>query len=125
MNNTFQFVRGVWKLFVLFALNMITFSYAMFQGGFVSWFLFYSFLPFSLYGLCLALYPLADFTVEWKLQKRNYHANEVLNMNLTFKRNSFFPLFFIILEDFLPEAWNENGYKEKNKAFLFPGFRRS
>ena len=125
MNNTFQFVKGIWKLFVLFALNMITFSYAMFQGGFVSWFLFYSFLPFSLYALCLAFYPLADFTVERKLQKRNYHANEALNMKLTFKRNSFFPLLFIIVEDCLPEAWNENGYKEKNKTFLFPGFRRS
>jgi len=97
----------------------------MFQGGFVSWFLFDSFLPFSLYALCLAFYPLADFTVERKLQKRNYHANEVLNMNVTFKRNSFFPLFFIIVEDFLPEAWNVNVYKEKNKTFLFSGFRRS
>ena len=125
MNHTFQFVKGVWKLLVLFALNMITFSYAMFQGGFVSWFLFYSFLPFSLYALCLVLYPLADFTVERKLQKWNYHANEVLNMKLIFKRKSFFPLLFIIVEDCLPEAWSENEYKEKNKIFLFPGFRRS
>ena len=125
MNNTFQFVKGVWKMFVLFALNMITFSYAMFQGGFVSWFLFYSFLPFSLYALCLAFYPLADFTVERKLQKQNYHANEVLDMKVTIRRNSFFPLFFIIVEDCLPEAWNEKGYKGKNKTFLFSGFRRS
>jgi len=108
MNNTFQFVKGVWKLFVLFTLNMITFSYAMFQGGFVSWFLFYSFLPFSLYALCLALYPLADFTVERKLQKRNYHANEALNMKVTLKRNFFFPLFFIIVEDCLPETLDKN-----------------
>ena len=124
MIKTFQFVKAVWKLFVLFALNMITFSYAMFQGGFVSWFLFYSFLPFSLYALSLALYPLAEFTVERKLEKWNYHANEALSMKVTLKRNSFFPLFFIIVEDCLPEAWNEYGYKEKNKTFLFPGFRR-
>ena len=124
MIKTFQFVKGIWKLFVLFSLNMITFSYAMFQGGFVSWFLFYSFLPFSLYALSLALYPLAEFTVERKLEKWNYHANEALSMKVTLKRNSFFPLFFIIVEDCLPEAWNEYGYKEKNKIFLFPGFRR-
>ena len=45
-------------------------------------------------------------------------------MKVTLKRNSFFRLFFIIVEDCLPEAWNEYGYKEKNKIFLFPGFRR-
>ena len=118
MIKTFQFVKAVWKLFVLFALNMITFSYAMFQGGFVSWFLFYSFLPFSLYALSLALYPLADFTVERKLQKWNYHANEALSMKVTIRRNYFFSALFYLVEDCLPEVWNEYGYKEKNKTYF-------
>ena len=124
-HKTFQFVRNIWKLFILFSLNLITFSYAMFQGGFVSWFLFYSFLPFSLYALCVAFYPLADFTVDRKLQKWNYHAHEVLSMKVTIRRNTFFPLFFILVEDCLPEGLRENSYKVKNKCILFPGFRRS
>lgn len=35
----------------------------MFQGGFVSWFLFYSFLPFAIYCLALSFYPLNDLKV--------------------------------------------------------------
>ena len=38
--------KKVWKFVILLFLIILTFSYAMFQGGFVSWFLFYSFLPF-------------------------------------------------------------------------------
>ena len=124
-NKTFQFVKGIWKLFILLALNLITFSYAMFQGGFVSWFLFYSFLPFSLYAVGLALYPIADFTVERKLQKWNYHANEALSMKVTIKRNSFFPLFLILVEDRLPKRLRENNDTVKNITFLCPGFRRT
>ncbi len=35
----------------------------MFQGGFVSWFLFYSFLPFGLYAVVVLLYPLKKWNV--------------------------------------------------------------
>jgi uncharacterized protein (DUF58 family) len=124
MNKTFQVVKGVWKLFVLFALIVMCFAYAMFQGGFVSWFLFYSFLPFSLYALSLSFYSLTDFTVERHLEKWNYQANEALTMKVTFKKSFFFPLLFIVVEDVLPKSFGENEYTEKNKTVLFPGFRR-
>ncbi|KFL15069.1 DUF58 domain-containing protein [Anoxybacillus geothermalis] len=47
----------------LLLLTAVLFSYAMFQGGFVSWFLFYSFLPFGLYGVFIAIYPLGRAAV--------------------------------------------------------------
>lgn len=50
------------------------FSYAMFQGGFVSWFLFYAFLPFVLYAGLLALYPLRSFQASRQMDKTQLHA---------------------------------------------------
>ncbi len=35
----------------------------MFQGGFVSWFIFYSFIPFALYSILLSFYPLSEMKV--------------------------------------------------------------
>ena len=37
------FTKGIRPFILLIA----TFVFAMFQGGFVSWFLFYTFLPFA------------------------------------------------------------------------------
>src|SRR5699024_7686731 len=51
------------SLFFIVMLLGILFSYAMFQGGFTSWFLFYSFLPILLYPLGLAVYPIRKWDV--------------------------------------------------------------
>lgn len=96
----------------------------MFQGGFVSWFLFYSFLPFSLYALLLAFYSLEDFSVERSLTRGDYHANETLIVKVTLKRNKAFPLIFMVLEDCLSESLGNAVQENQHKVFLFPGFRK-
>ncbi len=96
----------------------------MFQGGFVSWFLFYSFLPFSLYALLFAFYSLEDFSIERNLRRWDYHANEELIVKVTLKRNKAFPLLFIIVEDCLSESLGNAAQENQHKVFLFPGFRK-
>ena len=76
MKKYFQKFKEVWKLIILLLLILITFSYAMFQGGFVSWFLFYSFLPFALYALGLALYSIKDIKAERVYTKQEFNAGE-------------------------------------------------
>lgn len=60
----------------LLLLTAILFSYAMFQGGFVSWFLFYSFLPFGLHAFAVALYPIRRVAVSRTVPAKRYHAGE-------------------------------------------------
>lgn len=60
----------------LLLLAAVLFSYAMFQGGFVSWFLFYSFLPFGLYALLIMIYPLRRATVSRTVPVGHYHVGE-------------------------------------------------
>lgn len=106
------------KLMLLILFLLLTFSYAMFQGGFVSWFLFYSFIPFGIYAICVAFYPLSDITVERAFNRDTYTAGEHLEMTITLERKFPFPLFFLIIKN------TSSLSKENGKQILFPGFKK-
>ncbi|OIK15894.1 hypothetical protein BIV60_07150 [Bacillus sp. MUM 116] len=118
-----QFIK-VWKFTVLLFLIVLTFSYAMFQGGFVSWFLFYSFLPFALYCLVLSFYSLKDLTVTREISKSDYNAGEHMTVKITVRRNSSFPLFYLMTGDHLTESMNLLPLKTNSKALLIAGMKK-
>ena len=127
-------------IFVLVLFGLL-FSYAMFQGGFVSWFLFFSFLPVLLYSVYLAIYPMNWSQTERKFSKKYAEAGQDVEVEITFRRLLPLPLFYIIVEDQLPEEimWKETREKKyqflsrpsilKNrspqKTIIFPWFKRT
>ncbi|MBN8253972.1 DUF58 domain-containing protein [Priestia flexa] len=96
--------QPVISFLLLVVLLVATFAYAMFQGGFVSWFLFYSFLPFGLYGIVIAFYPMKSWQVERVMTRTQYEAKESVYYKVHIKRNSFFPLYNLSVEDICKEA---------------------
>lgn len=116
--------KKVWKFVILLFLILLTFSYAMFQGGFVSWFLFYSFLPFALYCIGLSFYSLNELEITREIPKTDYNAGESLKVTINVKRNSYFPIFYLLIEDQLNEALKYSHQKKKAKALVLPGFRK-
>jgi uncharacterized protein (DUF58 family) len=124
MNRVFNTLKGVWKLIILFVLILLTFSYAMFQGGFVSWFLFYSFLPFALYALALSFYSLNDFQVERVLPKTEFNAGENAVITLKIRRKAAVPLLYLVIEDGMSEQLLYSKQGKRAKRFLFPGFQK-
>src|SRR3954470_18489746 len=96
--------QKVWKFILLLFLILVTFSYAMFQGGFVSWFLFYSFLPFAIYCVALSFYSLNELEVIRVLPKTDYNSGEPLKVTVLLKRANSFPLFYLVIEDQLEAA---------------------
>jgi uncharacterized protein (DUF58 family) len=113
--------KSFWKFIVLPLLIISTFSYAMFQGGFVSWFLFYSFMPFALYSAAISFYPLNEIEVERHLKKVDYTAGETLNVMITIRRKFPFPLFYLVIEDQMGDTMK---YLPKQSMLLFPGFKK-
>ncbi|MBP3039344.1 DUF58 domain-containing protein [Bacillaceae bacterium Marseille-Q3522] len=87
------------KRVVLILLLIASFSYAMFQGGFVSWFLFYSFLPFSIYAFAIMFYPINKITIERTFDKTELRAGDTVKISLVIHFPSAFPLFFLLVED--------------------------
>jgi uncharacterized protein (DUF58 family) len=124
MRTYFQKFKEIWKLIVLLFLILVTFSYAMFQGGFVSWFLFYSFVPFALYALGLAFYSIKEIKAERVYTKQEYNAGEKFKASIMLERNFPFPLFYAIAEEQAGEALAGNSDLQKAKTMLFPGFNR-
>jgi uncharacterized protein (DUF58 family) len=124
MKKVLAHIRFPWKLLLLSMLVVITFSYAMFQGGFVSWFLFFSFSPFALLSLAVSLYPLKDIEVIRVLSKTDYHAGESMKVQLQIKRRYRFPLFYLVIEDLLPDKLRYTQQMTKPKTILVPGLSK-
>lgn len=124
MKKIIALIQYPWKLLILLLLLFLTFSYAMFQGGFVSWFLFFSFVPFALLSLAVSFYSLKDIKVERVLTKTDFHAGESLKVQIKLKRNLRFPLFFIMIEDVLGEKIQFSNQGNSSKILLTPGFRK-
>ncbi|TYS08567.1 DUF58 domain-containing protein [Bacillus subtilis] len=124
MKKTQWLVYG-WKLIVLTLLTAAVFSYAMFQGGFVSWFLFYAFLPFVVYAGLLALYPLRSFQASRQMAKTQLQAGDRLGVSVTLRRKLPFPLMYMVIEDCLPEGIESlNRDEAAAKRLVFPWFKR-
>lgn len=105
-------------------LILLTFSYAMFQGGFVSWFLFYSFLPFAIYGVALSFYSLYELKVTRELPKSDYNAGEALKVTVTVKRPRAFPLFYLLIEDQMGDVLKYAPQQKKAKTLILPGLKK-
>jgi uncharacterized protein (DUF58 family) len=124
MKKVIESIQLPWKLLVLSMLVVITFSYAMFQGGFVSWFLFFSFSPFVLLSLAVSFYPLKDVEVKRVLTKTDYHAGEPLKVQIRLNRKVRFPLLYLVVEDLLPGRLKFAHQVKKSKIILIPGFKK-
>ncbi|ALC83861.1 MULTISPECIES: DUF58 domain-containing protein [Bacillus] len=124
MKATFRQLLYGWKLAAVLLWIIILFCYAMFQGGFVSWFLFYTFLPFGLYALLLAFYPISKMGVVREMNKDQFKLGEKLEATVLIRRKFPFPLFYILIEDEIPQSLKKNGQQPETKKMLFPWFKK-
>jgi len=109
----------VFQILFLLVLLTATYCYAMFQGGFVSWFLFGSLCPLVIYSLILSFYPLGSINVERELKQLEYLAGEKVEINVRITRNNFFPLFYLIIEDGASDKLKERS-GQSFKMILLP-----
>ncbi|WP_079708670.1 DUF58 domain-containing protein [Paraliobacillus ryukyuensis] len=101
------------KLIQLLVLFGVLFSYAMFQGGFVSWFLFYSFVPMFIYFLLFLFYPLSTWKLKRVISKRVQYTGGEIQVTLELTQRFRIPIPFLIIEDCFSESLTEN-YYDKN-----------
>lgn len=110
-------------LFVLFLL-LSAFGFAMFEGGVVSWTIFYTILPFILYSIGLFFYPLRVLTGKREIRKLSMQNDEKLNVRLILTRKFRYPILYTVVE----EKWQNNTSLKKTaevkKIGIF-GFRRN
>lgn len=124
MKKAWTAAKKIWKLTMFLFLLLLTFGYALLQGGFVSWFLFYSFLPFAFYCSVIVFFPLKGFEVVRVLPKNEYNAGEPLKVNVMIRRRNSFPLFYLLASDQLAASLKNSPQKRLAQTLLLPGFKK-
>jgi uncharacterized protein (DUF58 family) len=119
-----NWLRASLKLVFLIILLVSTFVFAMFQGGFVSWFIFYSFIPFAVYSILLSFYPLSEIKVSRTIKPLEAKSGDTIRVKVTLQRNIIFPLFYLVVEDEIQSPYFQSGESKNAKTILFPGFKK-
>ncbi|PIC76841.1 hypothetical protein CSV74_09720 [Sporosarcina sp. P19] len=114
-------LRSFGRFASVVAIGTVAYVFAKFQGGFVSWFIFYMLIPFVTYSVLLYLYPLRDLTVARYIEDRHVSRSGQVSIRVVLKRNFPFPLLYVILMDRRVHAKRE---KIERKIMLL-GFRRT
>src|SRR3982750_1072881 len=100
-----------------------TFVFAMFQGGFVSWFLFYSFFPFIIIPVLLRFSSLERLKVNRRIKHKEYVFGERIEIQITITREAFIPLLYIMIEDQVPKHLQVQ-LDNQHKCVRFPFWRK-
>lgn len=116
--------KPFFKVLLLFFIGVITFVYAMFQGGFVSWFLFYATTLVIFITILFAVMPIDSVKVKRKVNASRLVAGEDLRVSITLTRTNPFPFLFFIVEDVIPEDWKLKNKNINSKQILYPSFER-
>lgn len=114
-------LRSFGRFASVIAIGTAAYVFAKFQGGFVSWFIFYTLIPFVIYSVLLYLYPLRDLTVARYIEERHVTRNGHVSIRVVLKRNFPFPLLYVVLMD---KRVHDKREKIERKITLL-GFRRT
>ncbi|SDZ51690.1 Uncharacterized conserved protein, DUF58 family, contains vWF domain [Evansella caseinilytica] len=115
-----QVVRGVFigGVFIGF------FSYAMFQGGFVSWFLFYSSTILVILLLLYAAIPLGSFHVTREMGEDARVSGSELTVTVVIRRKFPFPFLYLHVNDHFDEHLKKQMAANTWKTIFYPSFKR-
>ncbi|WP_227939193.1 DUF58 domain-containing protein [Alkalihalobacillus deserti] len=115
-------LRPYFKFLFLIGFVLTVFSYSMFQGGFVSWFLFYSVMTVLVSTILIAIYPFRIDRLERLVSKDVLQVGEKLTLTITIHKRAFQPFFFVRVQDVIPRKLGN--YKESGSLFFFSFQRR-
>ncbi|MEC2071016.1 DUF58 domain-containing protein [Alkalihalophilus marmarensis] len=115
----FRALGTITKLIILLLIVAGTYAYAMFQGGFVSWFLFYSVVTLIGLTVLVGLFNLKGFKVERKLSSTVLYSGDSIEVEVILKKSRFQPFFYVRVRDIVP---NNIGSQTSYSALFFFSF---
>ena len=111
-------------LFVIFLL-ISAFSFAMFQGGFVSWFIFYSLLPFALYSIAFFFSPISRIEVERYIETAQIRKGGKFIVTVKLKRTTRFPMLYLVVNEITQSTQLIRHAETQLKTVKMIGFQRT
>lgn len=104
---------------------VVIFSYAMFQGGFVSWFVFFTVSPFLVYALLFLVVREDILLVERKIEPNHIERGQSAKVFITIERRTRFPFAYIMMEELVDSEGLVQAKIENSNAIKFVGFRKN
>lgn len=125
MKSFIAFLQGSRRLVTLIALLIIAYCFVMFQGGFVSWFIFFTVTPFLLYALLLAFVPLRISDIHREITPSKVQRGDKVTITVTFRKHGWFPLVFLTVQEQPMDKDFCRATEGKASRLFFVGFKRS
>lgn len=94
-----QYLKKSGRFITIITLLVLSFCYAMFQGGFVSWFIFFTVLPFLVYSLLLSLVPLQITNVRREMEPTQLVRGDSVRITVSFENKTRFPIVFLVVKE--------------------------
>lgn len=116
--------QAISRLVMVVLLLVISLCFALMQGGFVSWFIFFMFLPFALYSFMLFFVPLKQFSVERTMLTRHLEHGDSLRMRMTLTRKSRFPLLYTVIQESIPSEIFDQEAADQTRHFFMMGMKK-
>ncbi|MDV6378358.1 DUF58 domain-containing protein [Sporosarcina sp. GW1-11] len=113
-------IESIGRIVGVIGIGIMAYVFAKFQGGFVSWFIFYMIFPFITYSMLFYLYPLRDFTVKRQIESSQLTSGGRVTVRLVVKRKWPFPLLYTVITDCRRFASKERTVQQ----MVLLGFRR-
>ncbi|MFF2754867.1 DUF58 domain-containing protein [Psychrobacillus sp. NPDC058041] len=105
-------VKHLKGVLIIILLLVSAFIYAMFQGGFVSWFLFYLVIPLSVYSILLFFYSISNIEVERTIETRKVYSGGRFSATIQVKRKNRFPLMYTSFEEKVSSSLQQTTTKQ-------------
>lgn len=111
-----------WGKVKVIGLVLLTYVFAKFQGGFASWFLFYSSLVFLAYELLTYFLLFATLEVVREIDRTRLQDGDDVIVTIRLRRRIWFPLGWNMVLEPLPERLA--GVYEPHRQLVFPWLKR-
>lgn len=118
-----RFLNGGGRFIIILLLAVASFSYAMFQGGFVSWFVFYSITPFILYSVLLTFIPIRIEEVHREIKPAKLRRGDSALVTVSFRNKTWLPLIFMTVKELGIDS-HKVKLQEKFGRIFFVGWKR-
>lgn len=119
-----NWLKTVLKIAAGLFLFAAMFCYAMFQGGFVSWFLFYSITLIVLLVLLYTMIPLGTIHVTRTVGEGAVVAKSSVKVTVAIERKLPFPFLYLLIEDHIDESLKKQIAIGHEKMIFYPSFKR-
>ncbi|KMK74420.1 DUF58 domain-containing protein [Alkalihalobacillus pseudalcaliphilus] len=114
-------LQSTLKIILLIVTVISVFAYAMFQGQFVAWFLFYSVITVIGITLLFFIMPFKGFEVSRIIQPDVVKAGDHIQVDIHIRKKSYMPFFYMRVRD---RVVDHLGDVNQSGAFFFFTFQK-